>query len=69
MTITPQPGDVWERDGKRRVVDLVVGNPQSGFGYDVWWGGRKRPTWCTTWEDWARHAKLIERDGKAVTHG
>jgi|688.fasta_scaffold06443_16 hypothetical protein len=64
MSEQPQQGDVWERDGRRRVVDRVVGETKIGF--DVWWNGRTYPTWCTTWRAWASKAKLIERNGKAV---
>lgn len=67
----PQVGDVWEKDGKMRKVtrmDFPFGSSTKWFG--LWWNGRKKSTWCTTWYRWARGAKLVERDGKAVgKHG
>lgn len=61
----PQVGDVWEKDGKRRRIDRI--RPSAFYKtFDLWWNGRKKSTWCTTWNEWARGATLVERDGKAV---
>lgn len=62
---TPQVGDVWERDGKKRRVTKIEFS-QSRQAFELWWNNRKQPTWCSTWNEWARKATLVERNGKQV---
>jgi len=66
--LTPQPGDGWDRDGERRYVRGVL--HVVGGKYKVHWKSHKsRPTWGDAWQEWARGARLIERDGKKVEGG
>lgn len=62
---TPQVGDVWEKNGKRRKVTKIEPGALRGT-FDLWWNNRKQPTWCSTWNEWASKATLVERDGKQV---
>lgn len=64
MTITPQPGDVWERDGERRkvVAARVI------MEYRVSGENRTRLQGADFWMQWQSGATLIERGGKAVPH-
>lgn len=68
-----KPGQVYERDGKRREVVCIVDVGGRGIEiknempriYSVFWktpGGKVRaqPTWVTGWKDWAAKAKLVK---------
>lgn len=59
----PKPGQIWERDGRQRIVEAVRDVTQAT--YEVLWqsnqgGLRTTWTWCWAWEEWARKAKLVE---------
>ncbi len=49
----PQPGDIWERDGERREVVLIIVTYKGVFGGE----------WLheSDWREWQSGAKLIER--------
>lgn len=57
----PEPGQVWERDGKRREVVRV---DDCGSGFFVSWcrpgTAKVRECWCSTWDEWASKATLVE---------
>lgn len=66
MTITPQSGDVWERDGVRfrilKVESIFVTLNEIGKDGEV-------QRWMLyEWQLSPAVYKLIERDGKAVPH-
>ncbi len=61
MTITPQPGDVWEFRGYRVTIDAVF---EDAVYYSTEHGDLK----AVNRKHWFAVPKLIERDGEKVTH-
>ncbi len=56
--LTPQPGDVWERDGHTVAVAIVGHRVRVTDGHVV-------DGWdIDDWQVWARGARLIKRSGK-----
>jgi len=59
----PEPGQILERDGRQRKVVEVHGPDDC---YTVVWKRPDNPysawrrSWCATWAEWVRGAKLVE---------
>lgn len=59
--IDPQPGDVIEKNGDRRVV-LRVANDSVFYDDAEVVGFRFKSCWLTEWQQWAQGTVVVARD-------